>query len=47
VPAHGSSRIVRTTIDIDESILKQLKRLARQEGKPLGKFVSELLARSL
>ncbi len=38
---------MRTTIDIDDPILKDLKRLQRREGKSLGRLVSDLLARSL
>lgn len=42
-----ASRIMRTTIDIDEPILKDLKRLQQREGKSLGRLVSDLLAQSL
>jgi hypothetical protein len=38
---------MRTTIDIDDPILKDLKRLQRREGKPLGRLVSDLLAAAL
>lgn len=38
---------MRTTIDIDDPILKELKKLQRIERKSLGKLVSELLARAL
>ena len=38
---------MRTTINIDDSILKDLKRLQRQEGKPLGHLISDLLAAAL
>jgi hypothetical protein len=38
---------MRTTIDIDDPILKELKRLQRQERKSLGRLVSDLLAQSL
>jgi len=38
---------MRTTIDIDDPILKELKRLQRREGKSLGRLVSELLAHAL
>jgi len=38
---------MRTTINIDDPILKELKRLQRREGKPLGRLVSDLLAQSL
>jgi hypothetical protein len=38
---------VRTTIDIDDPILKEVKRRQRLEGKSLGRLVSDLLAQSL
>jgi hypothetical protein len=38
---------MRTTIDIDDPILKELKRLQRRERKSLGRLVSDLLAQSL
>ncbi len=38
---------MRTTIDIDDPILKELKRLQRREGKSLSRLVSDLLAQSL
>jgi len=38
---------MRTTIDIDDPILKQLKRLQKRERKSLGRLVSDLLAESL
>ena len=38
---------MRTTIDIDEPILQDLKRLQRAQGKPLGRLVSDLLAVAL
>jgi hypothetical protein len=42
-----ASRIMRTAIDIDDPILKELKRLQRREEKSLGRLVSDLLAHSL
>jgi hypothetical protein len=42
-----ASRIMRTTINIDDPILKEVKRLQRREGKSLGRLVSDLLAQSL
>lgn len=36
--------MARTTIDLDPSILRELKRRQRREGKTLGRLVSELLA---
>jgi hypothetical protein len=38
---------MRTTIDIDDPILDEVKRLQRREGKSLGRLVSDLLARAL
>lgn len=39
--------VPRTTIDIDASVLHELKRRQRSEGKSLGRLVSELLAWAL
>ena len=38
---------MRTTLDIDDPILADLKRLRKREGKSLGRLVSDLLAQSL
>lgn len=38
---------MRTTLDIDDLILKDLKRLQVHEGKSLGRLVSDLLAQAL
>jgi hypothetical protein len=38
---------MRTTIDIDDPILKEVKKLQKTEGKSLGRLVSDLLARAL
>ena len=38
---------MRTTIDLDEPLLRQLKRLQKREGKSLGRLVSELVAQAL
>jgi len=38
---------MRTTIDIDAPILKELKKLMKKEGKSLGRAVSDLLAQAL
>jgi hypothetical protein len=38
---------MRTTLDIDEPILQDLKRLRRERKKPLGRIVSDLLAAAL
>jgi hypothetical protein len=37
----------RTTIDIDATVLRELKKRQRLEGKTLGVLVSELLASAL
>ncbi len=43
-----ASRIMpRTTIDIDPTVLRELKKVQRREGKTLGRLVSELLVRAL
>jgi hypothetical protein len=43
-----TSRIMpRTTLDLDPSVLAELKRRGRREGKSLGRVVSELLAEGL
>lgn len=39
--------MARTTVDIDQPILDQVKRLAGSEGKSLGAVVSELLLEAL
>ena len=38
---------MRTTIDIDDPVLKELKQLQQREGKTLGRLVTDLLAESL
>ena len=35
---------MRTTLDLDEPILQELKSRARKEGKTLGRLASDLLA---
>lgn len=43
-----ASRIMpRTTLDIDSTVLEELKRRQKREGKSLGRLASELLAASL
>ena len=37
----------RTTIDIEATVLRELKRLQQREGKPLGQLVSELVSAAL
>ena len=38
---------MRTTIDLDPTIVKELKRRSRGAGKSMGQLASELLATSL
>jgi hypothetical protein len=38
---------MRTTIDIDDPILREVKAIHEQEGRPMGAVVSELLAEAL
>ena len=38
---------MRTTLDIDDTVLRELKRLQRKEKKSLGRLVSDLLALAL
>jgi hypothetical protein len=43
-----ASRIMsRTTVDIDPTVMRQLKARQRREGKTLGRLVSELLSAAL
>jgi hypothetical protein len=43
-----ASRIVsRTTLDLDPSVLRELRRRSRSEGKSMGQVASEVLARGL
>ena len=46
---HQSShaRIMRTTLDIDDAILQELKQLQSERGQSLGRLTSDLLARAL
>jgi hypothetical protein len=37
----------RTTLNLDGPVLRDLKRLQRREKKPLGRLVSDLLAKAL
>ena len=39
--------MARTTIDIDNPILKQIKNLQKKDGCSMGKIVSQLLAEAL
>lgn len=38
---------MRTTLDIDDPVLRQLRRLQKGSGKSLGQVASELLAQAL
>jgi len=37
----------RTTVDIDAAVLRELKRLQKRQGKPLGQLISELVTAAL
>jgi len=39
--------MARTTIDLDPSVLRELRRRSRSEGKSMGRVASEVLARAL
>ncbi len=39
--------IMRTTVNIDDPILKELKKLQTEKGKSLGRLISDLLAQAL
>jgi hypothetical protein len=43
----ASNIMTRTTVNIASPILKDLKRLQRQQGRSLGEIISDLLARAL
>ncbi len=38
---------MRTTIDLDPTLLRELKRRAQREGKTLGRLASEVLSAAL
>ena len=38
---------MRTTVNIDDPILKDLKRIQQNEGKSLGRVMSDLLAQAI
>jgi hypothetical protein len=38
---------MRTTVDIEDPVLKELKRLQKKEGKSLGRLISDLLAQAI
>ena len=39
--------VPRTTVDIDASVLRELKKRQKREQKPLGQLVSELVAKAI
>jgi hypothetical protein len=39
--------MARTTVNIDAPVLRDLKRLQKKTGRPLGRLISELLAKAL
>jgi len=43
----ASSCIMRTTVDIDDPILREVKAIHEKEGRSMGAIVSELLAEAL
>ena len=38
---------MRTTVDIDDPVLKDLKKIQQKEGRSLGRLISDLLAQAL
>ena len=38
---------MRTTVDIDDPILRDLKKIQQKEGKSLGRLISDLLAQAI
>jgi hypothetical protein len=38
---------MRTTVNIDDPVLKDLKKIQKKEGKSLGRLISDLLAQAL
>jgi hypothetical protein len=47
MPTVVATRIMRTTIDLDPTVVKELKRRSKGAGKSMGQLASELLATSL
>jgi hypothetical protein len=43
----SDARLPRTTVDLDASVLRELKRRQEREHKPLGQLISELVAKAL
>lgn len=46
MPGHSISSM-RTTLDLDDEVLRLLKERQRKEGRPLGQVASDLLAHAL
>jgi hypothetical protein len=46
-PLISSHIMARTTLDLDASVLAELRRRGRAEGKSMGQVASEVLARGL
>jgi hypothetical protein len=42
-----ASHIIRTTLDIDDPILREVKAIHERDGRSIGAIVSELLAEAL
>ena len=38
---------MRTTVDIDDPVMKDLKKIQQKEGKSLGRLISDLLAQAI
>jgi hypothetical protein len=47
LPLIASRIMARTTIDLDPTILRELRRRGAREGKSMGQVASELLARAV
>lgn len=47
LPLLASRIMARTTLDIDGSVLRELRRRGEQEHKSMGQLASELLAQAL
>jgi hypothetical protein len=43
----SSNIVARTTIDIDDPILNEIRAIQKREGRSMGKIVSQLLAEAL
>jgi hypothetical protein len=47
MPMQITLDVMRTTVDLDEPVLRDLKRLQKQENKTLGRLISELVSSAL